>query len=133
MNAIEIRDLSKSFRGLYAVDGLNMTVPIGAIYGFIGENLASDRLGQWLKCRGNDGSYDHVQYQLNLLFRGHSRLYFCGGRFPQRICEKSFYRSSPKSRIHHFKIAHRLCRQRRNAARLFYRGYDRWRDRGAFL
>lgn len=27
MNAIEIRDLSKSFRGMYAVDHLNMTVP----------------------------------------------------------------------------------------------------------
>ena len=38
MNAIEIRNLSKSFRGLYAVDHLNMTVPQGAIYGFIGEN-----------------------------------------------------------------------------------------------
>ena len=38
MNAIEIRNLSKSFRGMYAVDHLNMTVPKGAIYGFIGEN-----------------------------------------------------------------------------------------------
>jgi len=37
MNAIEIRNLSKSFRGMYAVDHLNMTVPQGAIYGFIGE------------------------------------------------------------------------------------------------
>ena len=38
MNAIEIRNLSKSFRGMYAVDHLDMTVPKGAIYGFIGEN-----------------------------------------------------------------------------------------------
>ena len=38
MNAIEIKDLSKSFRGMYAVNHLNMTVPQGAIYGFIGEN-----------------------------------------------------------------------------------------------
>ena len=38
MNAIEIRGLTKSFRSLYALDGLNMTVPVGAIYGFIGEN-----------------------------------------------------------------------------------------------
>lgn len=38
MNAIEIRDLSKSFRMMYAVDHLNMTVPVGSIYGFIGEN-----------------------------------------------------------------------------------------------
>ena len=38
MNAIEIKNLSKSFRGMYAVDNLSMTVPQGAIYGFIGEN-----------------------------------------------------------------------------------------------
>lgn len=38
MNAIEIKKLSKSFRTMYAVDHLNMTVPAGAIYGFIGEN-----------------------------------------------------------------------------------------------
>ena len=38
MQAIEIRNLTKSFRGMYALDGLNMTVPQGAIYGFIGEN-----------------------------------------------------------------------------------------------
>ena len=38
MNAIEIKGLSKSFRSMYAVDSLNMTVPQGAIYGFIGEN-----------------------------------------------------------------------------------------------
>ncbi len=38
MNAIEIRNLSKNFREKQAVCGLNMTVPKGAIYGFIGEN-----------------------------------------------------------------------------------------------
>ncbi len=38
MNAIEIRNLSKSFKQKQAVCGLNMTVPKGAIYGFIGEN-----------------------------------------------------------------------------------------------
>ena len=38
MNAIEIRSLSKSFRGMYAVDHLDMNVPVGSIYGFIGEN-----------------------------------------------------------------------------------------------
>ena len=38
MNAIEITNLSKSFRSMYAVDHFNMTVPQGAIYGFIGEN-----------------------------------------------------------------------------------------------
>ena len=38
MNAIEIRNVSKAFGQKTAVSGLNMTVPKGAIYGFIGEN-----------------------------------------------------------------------------------------------
>ena len=38
MNAIEIRNLTKMFGNKVAVNGLNMTVPVGAIYGFIGEN-----------------------------------------------------------------------------------------------
>ena len=38
MNAIEIRNLCKNFGQKQAVCGLNMTVPKGAIYGFIGEN-----------------------------------------------------------------------------------------------
>ena len=50
MNAIEIRDLSKSFRGMYAVDHLNMTVPVGAIYGFIGENGSGKSTTMKLLC-----------------------------------------------------------------------------------
>ncbi|MDE6660909.1 MAG: ATP-binding cassette domain-containing protein, partial [Anaeroplasmataceae bacterium] len=38
MNAIEIKNLSKNFGPKQALQGLNMTVPEGAIYGFIGEN-----------------------------------------------------------------------------------------------
>ena len=38
MNAIEIRGLTKNFKEKQAVSGLDMTVPVGAIYGFIGEN-----------------------------------------------------------------------------------------------
>ena len=38
MNAIEIKGLCKNFNEKQAVNGLNMTVPVGAIYGFIGEN-----------------------------------------------------------------------------------------------
>lgn len=38
MNAIEIKNLSKNFGEKQALGGLNMTVPVGAIYGFIGEN-----------------------------------------------------------------------------------------------
>lgn len=50
MNAIEIRNLSKSFRGMYAVDNLNMTVPAGAIYGFIGENGSGKSTTEKLIC-----------------------------------------------------------------------------------
>ena len=50
MNAIEISGLKKSFRGLYALDGLNMTVPAGAIYGFIGENGSGKSTTEKLIC-----------------------------------------------------------------------------------
>ena len=50
MNAIEIHGLSKSFRGMYAVDNLNMTVPVGAIYGFIGENGSGKSTTMKLLC-----------------------------------------------------------------------------------
>lgn len=50
MNAIEIRNLSKSFRGMYAVENLNMTVPVGAIYGFIGENGSGKSTTEKLIC-----------------------------------------------------------------------------------
>ena len=38
MNAIEIRNLCKNFGEKQALNNLNMTVPAGSIYGFIGEN-----------------------------------------------------------------------------------------------
>ena len=38
MNAVEIKGLFKNFGAKVAVSGLDMTVPMGAIYGFIGEN-----------------------------------------------------------------------------------------------
>lgn len=38
MNVIEIKNLCKNFNEKQAVSNLNMTVPEGAIYGFIGEN-----------------------------------------------------------------------------------------------
>lgn len=38
MNAIEIKNLTKVFGEKQALAGLNMTVPVGSIYGFIGEN-----------------------------------------------------------------------------------------------
>lgn len=50
MNAIEIKNLSKTFRGMYAVDRLNMTVPVGAIYGFIGENGSGKSTTEKLIC-----------------------------------------------------------------------------------
>ena len=50
MNAIEIRGLTKSFRGMYALNGVNMTVPVGSIYGFIGENGSGKSTTEKLIC-----------------------------------------------------------------------------------
>lgn len=38
MNAIECRNLTKNFGEKQALKGLEMTVPVGSVYGFIGEN-----------------------------------------------------------------------------------------------
>ena len=50
VNAIEIRGLTKSFKGMYALNGLNMTVPVGSIYGFIGENGSGKSTTEKLIC-----------------------------------------------------------------------------------
>lgn len=50
MNAIEIRNLSKNFGQKQALNGLNMTVPQGAIYGFIGENGSGKSTTEKLIC-----------------------------------------------------------------------------------
>ena len=50
MNAIEIRNLSKNFGSKQALNGLNMTVPAGAIYGFIGENGSGKSTTEKLLC-----------------------------------------------------------------------------------
>lgn len=50
MNAIEIKGLSKNFGSKQAVNGLNMTVPMGAIYGFIGENGSGKSTTEKLIC-----------------------------------------------------------------------------------
>lgn len=50
LNAIEIKDLTKSFKGMYALNGLNMTVPVGSIYGFIGENGSGKSTTEKLIC-----------------------------------------------------------------------------------
>ena len=50
MNAIEIKGLSKNFGPKRAVCGLDMTVPMGAIYGFIGENGSGKSTTQKIIC-----------------------------------------------------------------------------------
>lgn len=49
-NAIEIRNLTKNFGPKQALCGLNMTVPMGAIYGFIGENGSGKSTTEKLLC-----------------------------------------------------------------------------------
>lgn len=50
MDAIETEGLSKSFRGINAVNGLDLHVPEGSIYGFIGENGSGKSTTQKLVC-----------------------------------------------------------------------------------
>lgn len=50
MNAIEIRNLTKNFGEKQALSGLNMSVPMGAIYGFIGENGSGKSTTEKLIC-----------------------------------------------------------------------------------
>ncbi len=50
MNAIEIKGLTKNFGQKQALKGLNMTVPEGAIYGFIGENGSGKSTTEKLIC-----------------------------------------------------------------------------------
>jgi ABC-2 type transport system ATP-binding protein len=50
MNAIEIRGLMKNFGPKQAVAGLEMTVPMGAIYGFIGENGSGKSTTEKMVC-----------------------------------------------------------------------------------
>ena len=50
MNAIEIKNLTKNFEEKQALAGLNMTVPMGAIYGFIGENGSGKSTTEKLIC-----------------------------------------------------------------------------------
>lgn len=50
MNAIEIKNLTKNFGAKQALKGLNMTVPVGAIYGFIGENGSGKSTTEKLIC-----------------------------------------------------------------------------------
>ena len=50
MNAVEIKGLTKNFGSKQALKGLNMTVPMGAIYGFIGENGSGKSTTEKLIC-----------------------------------------------------------------------------------
>ncbi len=50
MSAIEIKGLTKNFGNKQALKGLNMTVPAGAIYGFIGENGSGKSTTEKLIC-----------------------------------------------------------------------------------
>lgn len=79
MNAIEIRGLTKNFGEKRALDGLNMTVPVGSIYGFIGENgsgkSTTEKLicgllvpdGGYIKLFGKDRKNEAVRSKIGVL------------------------------------------------------------------
>ena len=50
MNAIEIKNLTKNYGQKQALCGLNMTVPVGSIYGFIGENGSGKSTTEKILC-----------------------------------------------------------------------------------
>ena len=50
MYAIETMELSKAFKDIYAVQNLNLRVPEGSIYGFIGENGSGKSTTEKLIC-----------------------------------------------------------------------------------
>ena len=50
MNAIETNGLSKLFHNMYAVQNLDLKVPEGSIYGFIGENGSGKSTTEKLIC-----------------------------------------------------------------------------------
>lgn len=79
MNAVEIKNLFKSFGAKQAVCGLDMTVPMGAIYGFIGENGSGKsttekmicglipKSGGSIKIYGKDHTNSAVRAQIGVL------------------------------------------------------------------
>lgn len=72
INAIEVRNLTRSFGRKQALKGLDMTVPQGAIYGLIGENGSGKSTTEKIICgliRSDSGSVklygmDHAQQQV---------------------------------------------------------------------
>ena len=61
MNAIEIKGLTKTFKEKQAVSGLNMTVPVGSIYGFIGENGSGKSTTEKMICGLLHPSYGSIK------------------------------------------------------------------------
>ena len=92
MNAVEIKNLSKNFGPKQAVCGLNMTVPMGAIYGFIGENgsgkSTTEKMicgliptsGGSIKLYGKDYTDETVRAKMGDLFRIQRALLHVSGR-----------------------------------------------------
>ena len=79
MNAIEIRGLTKNFKEKQALVSLDMTVPVGAIYGFIGENGSGKsttekiicglihKSGGTVKLFGKDHTNPEIRAQMGVL------------------------------------------------------------------
>lgn len=64
MNVLEIQGLSKAFRGQQIIDNLNMAVPEGSVFGFIGQNGA--------------GKTTTMKMVLGLLRPDQGKIYVCG-------------------------------------------------------
>ena len=79
-NAIETRNLCKSFNGLQAVQDLNLNIPEGSIYGFLGPNGAgktttikmltglSQPTEGSIKINGSEVSFGSMKYRKDIGF-----------------------------------------------------------------
>jgi ABC-type multidrug transport system ATPase subunit len=67
--AIEVKNLTKTYKGINAVDNLSIHVPEGKIYGFLGKNGA----GKTTTIR-----------MLTRLIKPNSEKYLCSGRISEK-------------------------------------------------
>jgi ABC-2 type transport system ATP-binding protein len=76
-NAIQLEDVTKTFRQHTAVDGLQLTVPRGSVYGFIGPN--------------GSGKTTTLRMIMNILYPDHGDIHLLGERLSPRIADRVGY------------------------------------------
>ncbi len=70
---IETKNLSFKFNDQLVLDGLNLQVPAGSIYGFLGPN--------------GSGKTTTIKLLLNLLHSAEKNIFFLAKKFPQTVIQ----------------------------------------------